>query len=320
VAGLALAAVGVFVVLPRWMAPPPRPAADAAAPAAPAPSAQPDPAPAGRVEPEPPEAIPEPTSAAAPPAVRPESRPQAAATPPAEAPGDAEWSRAMSEGLAALDRGELAAAESALRRAEAARPGTPVVADAMKRVEEGKKVEALSLHRARAAAAEAREEWRGALAEYDAALKVDPQVAFAVKGRARSLPRAELDERLAGYLQRPERLSAEAVAREAESALDRAGDVAPAGPRLQQQRAALERLLGQARTAVDVRLVSDGRTEVVVLRVGALGAFREKSLRLRPGSYVVVGRRQGYRDTRKTFVVSAGSPAPPLDVRCQEEL
>ena len=54
---------------------------------------------------------------------------------------------------------------------------------------------------------------------------------------------------------------------------------------------------------MEVRLQSDGLTDVTVLRVGALGAFREKTLTLRPGSYVVMGKRSGYRDARKTLVV-----------------
>ena len=298
---LAAAVVGVFVFLPRWMASRPRPVAVAPRPAEPAQATLPESpketreAPASAHEDEP--TIPARASARHPAS-------HAGTPPPAEDPGAPEWTRAMSDGLAALDRGQFAEAQAAFARAEAARPGTRVVADAIKRTEEGLKGEALSRHRTAGEAAEAREDWRGALAEYDAALKLEPQVAFAQQGRARSLPRAVLDETLAGYLRRPERLSAEAVAREAEGVLDARGRPAPAGPRLQQQTAALERLLRDARTPVDVRLVSDGLTEVSVLRVGSLGTFREKKVALRPGSYVVLGKRQGYRDSRQTLVVT----------------
>ena len=79
-------------------------------------------------------------------------------------------------------------------------------------------------------------------------------------------------------------------------------------------------MLQEARTEVTVRLVSDGLTEVVVLRVGTLGTFRERTIVLRPGSYVVTGRRQGYRDARKTLVISSSKVPPPLDVRCTEAL
>jgi hypothetical protein len=181
------------------------------------------------------------------------------------------------------------------------------------------KAQALSGHRERGAAAEAGEDWKAAMAEYDAALKLDARVAFALEGRARALPRAQLDDALAVYLKRPDRLSSDDVLREAEGVLGRARGVA-AGPKLQQQTAALRRLIDDARTPVGVRLVSDGRTEVAVLRVGALGTFQERSLSLRPGSYVVVGRRPGYRDTRKTLVVSPGRVPAPLDVRCDQTL
>jgi tetratricopeptide (TPR) repeat protein len=226
----------------------------------------------------------------------------------------------MSEGLAALDRGALDEAQGALARAEAVRPGATATADALKRVDEARKSEGLTAHRARAESAEGREDWKGAAAEYEAALKLDPQVAFALAGRARSLPRAQMDERLESYLRRPERLSAEAVAREAERALDEAEGVEPSGPRIQQQRAALERLLRDARTPVEVAILSDGETEVAILRVGALGTFRKKDVPLRPGSYVVVGKRQGYRDTRRTLVVSPGVRPAPVDVRCEDVL
>jgi hypothetical protein len=57
-----------------------------------------------------------------------------------------------------------------------------------------------------------------------------------------------------------------------------------------------------------------------VLRVGSLGRFREKALELRPGSYVVVGTRRGYRDVRRTLVVPPGRSPDPLTIHCDEAL
>ena len=71
-------------------------------------------------------------SATTPPSLRRLDRAGRAATartsppPAAEDAGAAEWTRAMSEGLAALDRGQFAEAQAAFARAEAARPGTAV--------------------------------------------------------------------------------------------------------------------------------------------------------------------------------------------------
>jgi hypothetical protein len=71
---------------------------------------------------------------------------------------------------------------------------------------------------------------------------------------------------------------------------------------------------------VAARLVSDGLTTVTIQRVGAVGVFKEKTVELRPGSYVVVGARAGYRDVRHVLVVPIGRSPAPLDVRCREVL
>jgi len=346
---LGAAAVAVFGVLPRWVgreglqgevrsiagvpSPPARDPVAAAAPAvggtparAPAVSAlaagSADETPGGGsapVRPVPRESVRPAVPAESP---RPVSRVpgDGAAARRAGAPSGDDWSEAVSAGLLALDRRDFAEARRAFERAEAARAGTPSVADGLARAEDGLRAAALARHREAGEAAEAREEWRAALAEYDAALRLDPAVAFALAGRARAVARAELDERLEGYLVRPDRLSAEAVTREAEAALERAREWEAPGARLASQVAALARLVSESRTPVRVRLVSDGVTDVVVLRHGPLGPFREASVDLLPGTYVVVGRRRGYRDARRTLVVPRGGSPEPLVVRCDEAL
>jgi hypothetical protein len=301
-----MALVVVFGLLPRWMAEPvvttdvrPRP--------------QPQVGAATAVET--PVPLPSPRVATA--------SSQAVAPVPAEptpTPADDPWSIAVTEGLAALERGAFDAARAAFLRAEAARPGTAAVVDGLARAEAGSRALALTEHRQRAEAAEAQERWRAAVGEYDMALRLEPQAGFALEGRTQAALRAELDERLEGYLGHPERLSAEAVANEAGAAAATTAEIRPQGPRLARQVAALQELLVAARTPVAVRLVSDGRTEVSVLRFGRLGLFKEKALDLRPGSYVVVGTRPGYRDARRTLVVPPGRSPEPLVVRCEEPL
>ncbi len=180
--------------------------------------------------------------------------------------------------------------------------------------------QALARHREWGRALEAREDWPGALAEYEKALAVDPYVAFAVEGKERAAARAALADRLAFHVANPRRLSTEAVAREAESLLERARDVEPQGPRHRTEVAALEKALGEARTPVPVVFESDGLTEIVLSRVGQLGALRRRTVELRPGTYTVVGSRRGYRDVRRQFSVAPGAPSLVVSVRCEEAL
>ncbi len=341
---LALAVVFVVLVLPRFAKtpapasstpeaapeawaeiPPEAVTADAAAPSTAPPEAPPTAPEAALAPPPPPEAPPTPEPARAErPRPAPESPPRAASVRDAAAE-DAErraeqFGVAMSEAQAAFARGDWPAARQALARAAALQPGSPAVADARRRIEEGERTAALAQQREAARAQEAKEDWRRALAEYEAALRLDPAVAFALEGRRRTAARASLAEKLDYHIGHPLRLATDAVAREAELLLQQAHEIDAPGPRHRRQIAALEQALAQVRASVPVVFESDGKTDVVVHKVGRLGTFARKVLELRPGTYIVVGKRRGFRDVRRELVVEPKGSPPPLVVRCEEEI
>jgi tetratricopeptide (TPR) repeat protein len=228
--------------------------------------------------------------------------------------------KSMSEGLAALDRNDYGAARESFRRAGELQPGSALPADGLARVDAAEKRVAIAGHRERGAELEAGENWRGAAAEYAAALALEPALKFAQEGNARSLGRADLSERLQYQIDHPDRLSSDQVLEEARELLEEAARTEPAGARHQAQIAQLTKILAVAEVAVRVVLESDRRTEVVVYKVGRLGTFERHELDLRPGTYTVVGTRAGYRDVRKKLVVVAGEQPAPLVIRCTEKI
>ena len=233
---------------------------------------------------------------------------------------DGAFSRLMSESLRALRQGDYPAARRALVEAESQRPDSPQVAETLAQVEDAEKLESIAAHRQRAAEHEAAEEWRAAAGEYDAVLHLDPNIEFALDGKQRCEARAILSERIAYHLGHPDRLSSPKVYEEASDLLEDATEIDPAGSRHQEQIEQLESLLQMAGTTVRVVLDSDERTEVTVFKIGHLGMFLQHELELRPGTYTVVGTRQGYRDVRHQLVVVAGEDPPALLVRCEEEI
>ena len=92
------------------------------------------------------------------------------------------------------------------------------------------------------------------------------------------------------------------------------------GTRLQEQRDELSRLLKRAATPLRVQLVSDNVTDVSIYKVGKLGSFATQELKLRPGTYVAVGSRPGYRDVRLEFRVAPEIDMQPIIVRCEEAI
>ena len=69
-----------------------------------------------------------------------------------------------------------------------------------------------------------------------------------------------------------------------------------------------------------VQLVSDQATDVSIYRVARLGSFAETELTLRPGTYVAVGSRPGYRDVRIEFRVAPELDMQPVVIRCEEKI
>jgi hypothetical protein len=69
-----------------------------------------------------------------------------------------------------------------------------------------------------------------------------------------------------------------------------------------------------------VAFESDTLTEVVIRGVGTLGSFARRDVPLKPGRYVVIGRRDGYRDTRSEISILPGRQQPVVGIRCTDKI
>jgi len=233
--------------------------------------------------------------------------------------GDA-FAGAMARGFAALSQSNYSEARSAFDAANRVRPNSPEVAQALKQIEQEERTRTIAAKLETARDLETKERWADALKEYRAVLQLDSTVAFANEGVARAAPRAELNQQLEMYLTQPERLFSVPVRNAAREALERAAAVNPAGPVLKRQAQTLTEWLARADVPVHVALQSDNLTQVVIYRVGALGAFEQRSLELAPGSYTVVGTRPGYRDVRRELNIVPGATLEPVVIRCEEKI
>jgi hypothetical protein len=234
--------------------------------------------------------------------------------------GERAYRAAMSAGFSALAAGQPAAARRHFADALRHNPGAPEAQDALRQAETLATSAAIAMHIDAAGAAAQAEDWAGAVAAWEAALKLDENLAAARDGITQATARRELDQRLARMIAQPERLSDDGVQEDARGLLARAGAVAAPGPKLKQQIAVLTALLAEARTPVPVTLLSDGATDVTIYRVGPQGRFTSRPLALRPGRYVAVGTRAGYRDVRVEFTLAAGGAPAEIRVQCAEPI
>jgi tetratricopeptide (TPR) repeat protein len=224
----------------------------------------------------------------------------------------------MSRGFAALERQDYDGARSAFIEGGRISPGNDAVTRALAQVENRASGNLVGRELERAADLESREEWREAASIYEKLLAEDPSLTDARVSLIPAQVRADLDERLGGYIEDPGRLSSQAEYLAAQAALKDARGIANPGQRLRGQIAELDGLLTAANSPVDVVFRSDNQTHVVLFRVADLGRFERVSVKLRPGKYVAAGTRNGYRDVRVEFTVTNGPHGEPIEVRCEE--
>ena len=299
------AGVAVFTVLPRFVSE--RPVEDVE-----------------EVPETPPSAVEAPEIAEAPADV-----PEPAPLPPVDSPvevapgtdvSEDAFAAAMTEGLSALKNEDYAIAREAFERAKSLRPEAPEVASGLSQVEEGLRNRAIEGHRDRGLEHERLESWRAAEAEYDSALALDGSLRFAREGKKRCSARALLQEKLDFQIGHAERLSDARALEEASRLLDEANGVEGEGPKRRDAIAKLEALVASYSRPMELQIVSDTLTDVTLQRIGRLGKFDRRVLEVRPGRYVAVGSRAGFRDVRVEFTVEPGKPLAPIRVLCEETI
>lgn len=169
-------------------------------------------------------------------------------------------------------------------------------------------------------AAEQGEQWQEVVDQYDNVLAIDSNLLFAINGRDYADKRARLDRLLVEAVDNPERFSEDEVFEEARLSYFIGRDIENPGPRLLEQLDELEAFLEYSLVPIDISFRSDNQTEVTLLRIEELGVFEETSRSLKPGRYVAIGKRSGYREVREEFTVGFGLTPEAVIVQCDERI
>jgi len=231
-----------------------------------------------------------------------------------------EFDQRMTEGLSSLAEGDFLGARAAFRMARKLKPGSPEPADGLLQVDQGIRLDNIVGLERRAMAEEQGEEWSTASTTYESILELDDNLEFAKEGLNRSRRMETLHSTLETLIGNPDSLSRPSTMQSATKLLLDVTRMENIGPRLSDQRDELSRLLKRAATPLTVRLVSDSVTDVSIYKIGKLGSFDTHELSLRPGTYVAIGVRPGYRDVRLEFRVAPEVDMQPIVVRCEEQI
>ena len=228
-----------------------------------------------------------------------------------------EFQQLMSEGLTALHRNEYQLAREKLLKAKSFRPQSQEVKDALAQVDQSIRLARIETYRQKAAAAEQAENWAQALDAYEKVLEIDANIQFATQGKNRALDRIRIDRRIDFFLQQPKALESDRQLENARALIAEIEDINPKGAQLKARFEKLARIVDAAQTPVKIIIESDTFTNVVVYKIGKLGRFESRELSLRPGTYTVVGTRDGYQDVRKTIIIKPGQNLVRIAIRCE---
>ena len=146
---------------------------------------------------------------------------------------------------------------------------------------------------------------------------MDGNSRFAGQGTARAQDDIRLNKRIRFFLEKPGALEADRQLQNALALLDETGGFKVRGPRLNARIEQLKALVETAQTPVRLTIESDNNTEVAVYKIGKFGRFTVHELFLRPGTYTVVGSRDGYQDVRKILRVESGQQPQRISVICK---
>jgi tetratricopeptide (TPR) repeat protein len=231
-----------------------------------------------------------------------------------------EYETQMAAGFSAMAQENFSRARAAFSAALAVRPGDPEATSALRQLDVEDQLREISALQAAAKADEQRENWAAAVQKYTAILDVNAQLAEIKSDLTRSRQRLELHEKLVYEINHAQRFNEEKVWNAANQLLERARSTSPSGPVLAAQIGQLGELLKIASIPVPVNFRSDNLTEVVIYKVGSLGLFLNTTVDLKPGAYVAVGTRDGYRDVRRSFTVAATGVMQPIVLRCEDAI
>ena len=91
-------------------------------------------------------------------------------------------------------------------------------------------------------------------------------------------------------------------------------------PTLTRQRAALEAMLQDYTTPLEIIVLSDTHTFVEVKSVGQVGSVAEKTIQLLPGDYVFEGKRKGFVTIRVPVALRPGDSGKRISVIADEQI
>ena len=233
---------------------------------------------------------------------------------------DLEFNQVIAAAFTALQNRQYADARAGFNAANKLKPNAPQVKDGLQKVATAVRNEKITNLVFEADHFAKNEQWQQAVNSYEKILELNSNHQQAQAGLQDVKTKLELNNKLTTIINASDQLYRKEILLEADKALAEVVALQDPGSIIQSQADELRELVREATTPIPVILESDENTEVIVFKVARLGTFKRREMQLKPGPYTIVGTRPGYRDVRKTLVISADDTGHRLEIRCEQPI
>lgn len=125
---------------------------------------------------------------------------------------------------------------------------------------------------------------------------------------------------LSSFIADPYRLSNKNYLAKAETVIKSARTYLGDSPSLKIKSEQLEERIQQVNSKVDIKVISDNNTHILVRGVGVVGKTNAKDIKLLPGQYKFEGKREGYRSKLLNVLVPYDKNNMTLTIICDEQI
>lgn len=125
---------------------------------------------------------------------------------------------------------------------------------------------------------------------------------------------------LSTFIADPYRLSNKNYLAKAQSVIDSSSTYLNDSSSLKIKSEQLEELIQQVNSKVDIKILSDNNTHILVRGVGIVGKTIEKDIQLLPGQYKFEGKREGYKSKLLNVLVPYDKNNMTLTIICDEQI
>jgi len=240
------------------------------------------------------------------------------------------FNQLLTDALLAIDNNKLVLANKKILLAKKIKPDDPVIKEISERIKILIREDKINKNITKAYQREKNEQWELALIKYNNILQIDSSIHPVILKKQRVLKYLSINQSLDKIIAKPARLQNKEILKQSKELFDEIKLIIKEKklqlysiektPKLRDKILTTEKIISEASTPVSVTILSDGLTDIRVYKIAHFGRINKKIINLRPGQYVIVGSRSGYRDQRKTINIKVNDQPVIIRIECREAI